>query len=360
MRVIKISFLFAMLAGFSSCLKSKNDVAGTRNDSGNIVISIAETEYIDQDDHAIGSFYAPFANFDFTTPATESIQFFSVHIAQPREKKISGSLKLTITASDGNIGSPLPAGAITVTPVEIPAFSGTAIDVPVKFTVNKAGLDPDGYYSVLFRITNADQGIISENAREVEVLLHNGKYYGRFIVETTVTDPLGYLKITKNTKPVLLDNLSYVAAYPTSYVNPSFSPYASLVPDQNYLVFFDEYFHEFANFTTSAPQSLGLLVDNLTTGTTATRYVLLSPTYHVNASGTVDAVYNSLNGTNYNVTFTNQLSNKYVITENGKRTLEVSYDVTLTAPTAGGTTASRTFHIEEKYTYHPIQVRIWW
>ena len=52
MRVIKISFLFAMLAGFSSCLKSKNDVAGTRNDSGNVVISIAETEYIDQDDHA--------------------------------------------------------------------------------------------------------------------------------------------------------------------------------------------------------------------------------------------------------------------------------------------------------------------
>jgi len=350
MRIIKLSFLFAILVGFSSCLKSKNDIAGTRNDQGTVVISLAEPEYIDQDNNVIGFGYAPMANFDFATPATEAIKFFSVHVAQPRSAKINGSLKLTITASAGTIGAPLPAGAITVTPVTIPAFEGSAQDFPVLFTVNKAGLDPAGYYSVVFTITAADQGIISDNAKSVEVLLYPGKYYGRYIDQTTVTDPLGYIKINQNTKPMLLDNLMNMPFYIGSW-----APYAANVLNDNYLASFDEYFTGLGGGT----QGLAMLVDNLTTGTTATRYALMYPMYHLNASGTVDAVYNTMTGANYNVTFTNQLANKFVITNNGQRTLEVSYDVNLTAPIPGGTSA-RTFHVEEKYSYHPIQVRIFW
>jgi hypothetical protein len=196
---------------------------------------------------------------------------------------------------------------------------------------------------VVFTITGANQGVVSDNASQIEVFLYPGKYYGRFTVETTVKDPLGFLQIQQNTKPVLLDDLYFTYGRPAS------------IDDPNYLSFIDEYFVGLGG----GSSGLSLFVDNRSSGTTAPRYSLLYPTYHLNSSGTVDGVFDTRNGNNLNVTFTNDLSNKYVINNNGDRTFEVSYNVTLTAPVSGGT-ASRTFNVQEKYTYHPVQVRVFY
>lgn len=343
MRLIQLIFLFVVMSVFTACVKSKNDWAGLRTDSGSVVISILEDEYIDQDNHVIGFGYAPFANFDFTGP-DEDVKFFTVHIAQPRSKKLNGTLKLSISASNGS-GDPLPAGALTIpSTVDIPAFDGTEKDVPILFHVNKTNLDPASYYSVVFTIDDADQGVVSSNAKQVEVFLYPGKYYGRYMVETTVTDPLGFLQIEKNTKPVLLDDLAFTYGRPAS------------IDDPNYLSFIDEYYVGL----TGSSAGLSTFVNNLTSGTTAPRYSLLYPTFHLNASGTVDGVFDTRNGSDLNATFTNDLSNKFVFNNNGDRTFEVSYNVTLTAPVSGGGTQSRNFNVKEKYTYHPVQVRVFY
>lgn len=344
MRFIKLIFLLATLSALSSCLKTKNDWAGLRTDkNGDIIVSIAEDEYIDQDNHVMGFGYEPFAQFDFGG-ADEPVKFFSVHISQPKAKKVTGTLQLKVTAANGS-GDPLPAGAITIpSTVDIPAFSGTSMDVPVLFNVKKAGLDPDAYYSVVFTITSVSQGVLSANASQIEVFIHPGKYFGRYMVQTTVTDPAGVVDIFQNTKPVMLDDLAFSYGRPGSIDDPS------------YLSMIDEYFVGAGGGSTG----LSILVDNRSNGVTAPRYALLYPTYHLNAAGVVDGVFDTRNGNNLNVTFNNDLSNKYVATNNGSRTLEVSYNATLTAPGPGGPAVNRTFKIQEKYSYHPIQVRIFY
>jgi hypothetical protein len=340
MRLIKISFLFAVLAVFSSCLKSKNDIAGLMNDKGGIVTSIAETEYIDQDNNTIGFPYYGTTSFDFGSLPGELVKFLSVHVSQPRDAKVNGSLKLGFTASNGS-GTPLPAGALNISPITIPAFDGASKDFNIKFAVTKTALDPNEDYSVVLTLATVDQGIISANANSIEIFIHNSKFYGRYKCETTVTDPLNYIKITKNTRSVMLDDLV------TFFGPPAFFP-------PNYLSFDDEY----SSALLGGTQGLSILVDNLVTGTTATRYALMYPTYALNTgTGNVTGVFNTLTGANYNVTFTADLANKFTYTANDDRTLEVSYTVTLTAPIPGGT-SSRVFKVLDKYTYHPIQVRI--
>ena len=68
MKFIKLSFLILLVGSLSSCLKAKNDFAGLRTDSGNIVISITEKQYINADAANIGFGFGTFANFSFTTP----------------------------------------------------------------------------------------------------------------------------------------------------------------------------------------------------------------------------------------------------------------------------------------------------
>ncbi|MBN9349686.1 MAG: hypothetical protein J0H55_03295 [Chitinophagaceae bacterium] len=344
MRIIKLSLVLSSLIVLSSCLKSKNDFAGLRtNDNGGIVTSIAEDEYVDQDNHVIGFGYQPFANFDFSGP-DEDVKFFTVHISQPRNMKVKGTLKLTVSMSNGS-RDPLPAGAITIpATVDIPAFDSVARDVPVLFHVNKANLDPNADYSVVFTITGADQGAVSANASQIEVVLYNGKYFGRYMDETTVTDPNGVITITKNTRPVLLDNLALTYGRPSS------------IDDQSFLSFIDEYYVGLSG----SSRGLSLIVNNLSSAGKVSTYSLIYPTYHLDASGKVDGVYDTRTGNNLNVTFTNDLSNKMVINNNGSRTFEVSYNVTVNAPDKNGTTTSRAFNVQEKYTYHPIQVRIFY
>lgn len=344
MKYYKIVSVFACWLLFSSCLKTKNDFAGLRTDNGGIVVSILEDEYIDQDNNVIGFGYQPFAHFDFGG-ADEDVKFFTAHITQTKDARVKGTMKLTITAQNGS-GTPVPAGAITIPATyDIPAFDSVAADVPIMFKVNKSLLDPNESYSVVFTITGSDQGAVSLNKSSIEVVLYPGKYYGRYTVETTVTDPLNVYKITSNTKPVLLDDLLL-----------SFGPRPAAIDNQQYLSFIDEYYVGL----TGSDEGLGLLVDDLTSGTSSPEGVLIYPTYHLDASGKVDGVFNTLTGDNYNVTFTNDLSNQMVYTDNAHRTMEVSYDVVVDAPAPGGTTQSRKFHVQEKYKYHLDQVRIFY
>lgn len=341
MKRIQYSLLALIVLSLSSCLKTKNDIGGLRTDKGSILTTIAESEYINQDNNVIGFGYYANANFSYTTEPNESVKFFTARISQPRETKLNGSLKLKISmASIG--GDDIPAGAITIpADYEIPAFTDNVKDVPIKFVVNKTLLDPDADYRAEFTITAASQGAVSQTNNVIDVQFHNSKFSGRYMVETTVTDPANVIKIESNTKPVLLDDqlgLSPVRVGP------------------GYLNFLDEYFYGL----TGSAQGFATLVDNLTTGTTATRFALLNPTFQIDGSGKLLQVYNTLSGSgaSYNVTLNSDAPNSFSYTANDDKTFSISYSVTLTAPLTPTTTSSRQFKVVEKYKYHPIQVRV--
>lgn len=320
----------------SSCLKEKNDIGGLRTDKGGIAITIAEVEYIQQDNNVIGFGYYANANFDFTALPNEEVKFFSVRISQPREVKVSGSLKLKVSMQSIG-GDAIPAGAITIpADVEFPAFEGVVKDYSAKFRVNKALLNPAGDYAARFTITGSDQGVVSETGKTIDVYFHNSKYYGRYMVETTVTDPAGYIKIDRNIKPVLLDDPGYWGLAPTSGLS-----------------FVDEYWLGFIGTTAG----FGTHTNNLTNSSTVSNYVLLNPTFQLNASDNLTGILNSLSGANYGITLNGDAPNKFEYVANDDRTFSISYNITVTAPLPVGT-SSRAFKVVEKYTYHPIQVRV--
>jgi hypothetical protein len=336
MKILKYSVFALFLLSFTSCLKSRNDIGGMLTDNGSILTTIAESEYIDQDNNVIGFGYYANANFSYTTEANEEVKFFTARVTQPRSTKLSGSLKLKITMTSIG-GDAIPAGAITIpADYEIPAFSENVKDIPIKLKVNKALLNPAGDYAATFTITAASQGAVSQTNNKLDVYFHNHKFAGRYTVETTVTDPANMVKIYKNTKPVLLDYDVFFGYGP------------------GYLSFVDEYFYGLSGST----QGFSTLVDNLVSGTTAVRYALIYPTFEYNAAGSLTQVYNSLTGASYAVTLNADASNKLVYTSNDNKTFEISYNVTATAPLTSTTTSSRSFKIVEKYTYHPIQVRV--
>src|SRR6476661_5253111 len=109
MKFIKYSFLVLIIGTLTSCLKPKNDFAGIRTDKGTIVTSIKEKQYLNTDAQNIGFGFGAFTNFSFAAPATEQVKFFSLHIAQPRETKVSGDLKVKITMSALSGFDPFPA-----------------------------------------------------------------------------------------------------------------------------------------------------------------------------------------------------------------------------------------------------------
>jgi hypothetical protein len=336
-KILKLSlFTLATALLLSSCLKERNDIAGLRTDDGSVAVTIAESEYINQDNNVIGFGYYSNANFSYTLFPTEDVKFFTIRVAQPRSTKLNGPLKLKISYTSIG-GDPLPAGAIVIpADVEFPAFDGISKDYAVKFKVQKNLLNPAGDYAARFTITGTNQGAVSQTDKSLDVYFHNSKYYGRYMSETTIEDPAGVIKMEKNIKPVLLDDPGYWGLVPATGLS-----------------FVDEYFLGLSGST----QGFGTHANNLTTGTTATRYVLVNPTFQLNASDNLTGILNSLTGANYGITLNAESPNKFTYTANDDRTFEISYNVTLTAPLPVGT-SSRSFKVTEKYTYHPIQVRV--
>src|SRR5258706_15149995 len=97
MKFIKYSFAAVALFFFASCLKPKRDFAGLRTDPGGIVVSLAEAQYNSTDANVIGFGFQYFANFSFSSPATESVRFLTLHISQPRSTKMSGPMTVKLT-----------------------------------------------------------------------------------------------------------------------------------------------------------------------------------------------------------------------------------------------------------------------
>jgi len=320
----KISSLLMLSAVvFGSCVKSKNDLGGLRTDEGSIVVSITEPGVSEAASHVLDPMRS-FANFDFTT-ANEEVKFFNIHISQPRDKKVSGSLKLKIAYEDGG-GTPIPAGAITVpSEISIPGSDGKEIDFPVRFTVNKANLDPDvSDYIAHFTITDADQGsVISSLEKEVDVNLMHGHYLGRYLATITVTDSAGLYK-SNNVKPILwIDD--------------------SAVPGG---IYWYDYYGDYAIGSSSYAYSNQVI--RITTGALS---AFMYPEYILDNTGKVTGVINSLTGVPYAASFTNATANKFTITSNDNRTFEVSYTV---RATVGG--LEQPFTVVEKYKYDTLQM----
>jgi hypothetical protein len=200
MKLIKISAFAFLVFSFSSCLKAKNDFAGMRTDPGEVVTAVLEKQYLTGDDNNLAFGYSIYSTFPFTG-AAETPRFFTLHISQPKAK-VSGSIKVKISMTPITSGvDPLPAGAITM-PAEfnIPAQGGVAFDYPVHLAVNKAVLDPNGFYGVTFTITSVDQGIYSELEKSVDVFFYNALFDARYKNTLTVVDASDLFEVDNNVK----------------------------------------------------------------------------------------------------------------------------------------------------------------
>lgn len=327
MRILKISLFILLIASLASCLKPKNDFAGTREDEGSIVISIMERQYINVDAQNLQLGYnVNFANLSFTTP-NEPVLFFTVHVAQLRKNKLTGPLVLQMQTTSMSGFDPLPAGALNVTSITVPQSSADAFDFPVLIPVNKAVLNPNGSYGVTFKLTGTSQGVISAGDASIDVVFNQSASYnssratGRYVGITTIRDSANLYTATNNTRPMLL--LENVA----SSVDP--------LDLQFYAV---------------GSTAYGLRAINTTLSGNASLVVLLQPRYVFDANGKVIDVRTRA-GVSLNPVFDVSSPNQFVYTSNNQRTLQVKYTVRLTF---SGLT--RPFTITDSYTYDPIQV----
>ena len=324
MKYIKYSFAILSVFIFASCLKSKSDFGGLREDPGTIVTSITEKQYLITDGHNLQNGWSMFANFSFTAPATESVRFFTLHISQPRSTKMSGSLKVKVTMVPLSGYDPFPAGAVTIPgEIEVPASTAASFDFPVKFAVNKSLLDVTAWYGATFTITSVNQGVYSELDKSLDVIINEdpafntSKYTCQYKWTSTVQDAANQYTITNNTKPLFL----YEAA-----------------PNQLQLL---------DMFSGSA----FLYANNTTTGANTT---MIKPQYNIDATGKITSITvlaSGAAGAVTNVVLDAASSNQIVYTANDDRTMNVKYSFDLT-PT-GGTTRKVT--VIEKFVYGPIQ-----
>ena len=335
MKFIKYSLLALVAFTFASCLKAKNDFAGLREDEGQIVTSIAETQYINTDAQNIGFHFYIYNNFSFNTLPNESVKFFTLRISQPREKKMSGPMTVKFAASVGDHGYPLPpAGAIQIADVVVPASSANAFDFPVKFTVNKSLLDPSQHYGIKFTITSVSQGVASLGDNYVDVIINEdpadlgpyssatfntSKITGLYHMTTTVVDSAKALGVTNNTRQMyLIEN------------------------GANNIDQLDLYLFAFgqaiADYTTVANMSTGQI-----TAFAPIRYVL-------DANGKIIDVRNSRTNVSLNPVFDPSSPNAFVYTANDVRTLQAKYTVRLTF-----SGLNRPFTITESGRYSTIQ-----
>ena len=336
MRFIKYFFLVFLIGSLASCLKSKNDFAGLRTDPGTIVTAITEKQYLNTDAQNIGYGFQVFTNFSFTTPTTEDVRFFTLHVSQPREKKLSGNLlvKFTMTALTGYTLP--PAGAISMpSEITVPASSASSFDFPVRFTVNKAAFDPAEHYGATFTITGVNQGVFSELDKSLEVVFNadagynTSRYTGRYKWTSTVQDPANQFTITNNTKP------------------------ANLYEDApNELSVFDFVAY---GLTGNSVLPYNIYAFNTVTGASV---ALFAPNYILDNNGKVTSVVNasppSTTITVTDVTIDPSAPNQFTYTSNDNRSMIVKYKFTLTT-TINGVVTPRTVKVSESYVYDNLQ-----
>jgi hypothetical protein len=336
MKLIKFSFLFAFLAAFSSCLKGKEDVGGLLNDKGSILTTISEKAYINTDGQNIGAGYDHTnANFNFTKRPNESVKFFTLKISQPRETKMTGPLVVKVTATPISGYTALPAGAVSVTDINVPQSASDLVLYPVFFNVNKALLDPNEEYAVNFTLSSANQGAISELDKSINVVLNYSDfsqslnvsdYEANYNYSSSVVDPVNQFGIN-NRKPMYLIQ-----------VNPTTIDYMDLYV-----------------YALTGAQSDGknLIVNNFATGA---RTSLFQPRFTVDASGNITAVLNA-NGAAAvtNLALDPTGINKFVYTSNTVRTFNVKYTFTLTT-TINGVVTPRTVRVSEDFSYDANQI----
>jgi hypothetical protein len=334
MKYIKYSFGILSVFILASCLKAKNDFAGLREDPGTIVTSTMESQYLNTDQHVIGFGWQIFTQFSFTSPATENVRFFSLHISQPRSTKISGSLKVKVTMAALSGFDPFPAGAVTIpAEIDVPASSEASFDFPVKLAVNKSLLDVTKHYGATFTITSVNQGVFSELDKSLEVIvnwdpaLNTSKYSCVYKWTSTVEDAANQFAIRNNTKPVFL--------YETG---------------PNQLELLDWYAAALSAATTYSY----LWANNVSTGANT---ALFKPRYNLDANGKVTSISvltSGTAGTASNVILDGSTSNQIVYTAHDDRSMNVKYSFDFTS-TINGVPTTRKVTVTEKFTYNPIQ-----
>ncbi len=327
MKYIKYSFAVLSVFILASCLKSKSDFAGLREDPGTIVTSITEKQYLNTDAHNLQNGWSMFANFSFTSPATENVRFFTLHISQPRSTKISGSLKVKVTMVPLSGYDPFPAGAVTIpAEIDVPASTEPSFDFPVKFAVNKSLLDVNAWYGATFTITSVSQGVFSQLDKSLDVIINElpdyntSKYTCQYKWTSTVSDAANQYTITDNTKPVFV----YEAVTNQLQLEDMFSG------------------------------SHFLYANNKTTGANTT---MLQPRYNIDATGKITSITvlaSGAAGTVANVVLDAGSSNQIVYTANDDRTMNVKYSFDLTS-TINSVVTTRKVTVTEKFVYDPIQ-----
>lgn len=326
MKLIKYSFLALAIVSLTSCLKSKNDFAGMREDPGSIVTSITEAQYINTDAQNVQLGYSTvYANFNFLAPATEEVKFFTLHVSQPRENKLSGNLIVKVSVANAAGLTPLPAGAVAVGDITVPASSAASFDVPVKFSVNKAVLDVNEHYGAVFTITSVSQGVYSDLEKTVTVALNldpfynESKYTARYVWTSTVEDAVKQYGVTHNSKPVLF-----------------------LEDSPGEMGISDVY-----------SGSASLTANNLSTGASTS---IFAPVYVLDNSGKVTSILNGSGSAAVSgITLESGSPNQFTLTSNNERKLEVKYSFTLTT-TINGTPTPRKVTVTETFEYDKMQV----
>ncbi len=348
MKYIKYSFLLALVVGFSSCLKNSRDIGGLLSDKGSIVTSISESAYLNTDAQNIGAGYVyTNANFNFLTRPNEAVKFFTLKISQPLQTKLSGPLVLKVTTSAYDAqsgGSPypfapadVPAGAIKITDITVPASSDKLIIVPVLFTVNKTLLDPNQDYGIKFTLSSANQGVISEGDKSINVIfnysdysanINASDYEANYTYKSVIVDPSGEVGINNNKTMYLIHPNSTTLEYVDLYV------YALTAPSQRADIKF-------------------LIANNFSTGA---RTALFRPNFTIDGSGKVTGITNASGTTSVtNLALDPTGSNKFVYTSNNNRTLSLKYTFTYTT-TINGVITPRTVKVSEDFSYDPNQI----
>ena len=338
MKYLKYSFLLAAIVSFSSCLKSKTDAAGLMSDKGSVLTAIAEAQYINTDAQNIQAGYTnAVANFNFSKRPNEAVKFFTIFVSQPRETKISGSMTLKVKMTDllpndptGFISAPLPAGAVNVTDIVIPASGASSITLPILYTVNKTLLNPNDIYGATFKIISSSQGAVSKLDDSINVVFNGSGFYANFNLSdyeanynysNDIVDPVNQFGLHQRTAKRAIEESA-----------------------PNTLDFFDSYL---------GVGTQGLIANNFITGARTNLFV---PRYVLNASGQVTSIVNA-SGTAAvtNLALDPTGINKFVYTSNNVRTLNVKYTFTYTS-TINGVVTPRTMRVSEDYYYDKDQV----
>ncbi len=333
MKFIKYFSLIIVIASLTSCLKSKNDLAGLRNDPGEVLTAITEKQYQNTDAQNLGCGFQIYANFDFTTLPNEKVKFLTLHVAQPRATKIVGAMQVKLHLDNSvpfnNGYDTLPGGSIDTDPIiTIPAFTGVSEDVPVKLAVDKTLLDVNADYSVHFDIVSVSQGVISTLDNGVDVNINQEGSYnesihaGGYVLTSTVHDDANQYTITNNTKQVFLQE-----------DNPD------EVSEADVLIW----------SCAGSPSAYYLYANNTVTGANT---ALFAPVYVFDAAGNVIDVSNSSGSaavSNIVVDAVNSLPFVYV--DNDHRSFTAKYSFTLTS-TINGVVTPRNVTVTEAFKYN--------